>query len=102
MKNELINKIKNIEDTEILNKVNFYLSTLINQENKTITDIYTERINSNFYSEEQIKELQNIYKECLNEQQFYKDKLKKLQENDLIIRLITDELKEKYFYEYKN
>lgn len=95
MKNELINKIRNIQDKETINKINLYVDTLTNINKKTINDIYNERINSNFYSEEQKQKLQIVYEKCLEQQQPYKDKIKKMKENDLIFRLIIDEVKEK-------
>lgn len=92
MKNDLINKIKNIQDKETINKINLYVDTLL-IDDKTINDIYFERINSNFYTKKQKQQLEIVYKECLEQQKPYIDKIKKLKQNDTILKLIINDIK---------
>lgn len=94
MKNDLINKIKNIQDKEVLNKINLYADTLININKKTINDLYFERINSNLHTKEQKQQLEIVYKKCLEQQKPYVDKIKKLKQNDLILKLIINDIRE--------
>lgn len=94
MKNDLINKIKNIQDKEVLNKINLYIDTLTSINKKTINDLYFERINSNLYTKEQKQQLEIVYKECLEQQRPYIEKIKKLKQNDLILKLIINDIRE--------
>lgn len=92
MKNDLINKIKNIQDKETINKINLYVDTLL-IDDKTINDIYFERINSNFYTKKQKQQLEVVYKKCLEQQKPYIEKIKKLKQNDTILKLIINDIK---------